>query len=149
MESFHRQIDQGHVKVERHYTTDAMIDVSPGELRQVFTNLISNAIDAMPQGGLLLLEVMEDGQDVKLVFSDTGSGIKKEKLQEIFEPFVTTKGEKGLGIGLWISRNILEKLGGTIQVRSSSEGADHGTQFTVLLPAVQPARNTVNIRRVS
>jgi two-component system NtrC family sensor kinase len=75
MESFHRQIDQGHVKVERHYTTDAMIDVSPGELRQVFTNLISNAIDAMPQGGLLLLEVMEDGQDVKLVFSDTGSNL--------------------------------------------------------------------------
>jgi protein-histidine pros-kinase len=149
LESFHRQIDQGHVKVERHYMTEAVIDVSPGELRQVFTNLISNAIDAMPQGGLLLLEVIEDGQDVKLVFSDTGSGIKKEKLQEIFEPFVTTKGEKGLGIGLWISRNILEKLGGTIQVRSSSEGADHGTQFTVCLPAVQPARNTVNIRRVS
>ena len=49
---------------------------------------------------------------MKLIFSDTGSGIDPEKLEEIFEPFVTTKGEKGLGIGLWISRNIVEKLGG-------------------------------------
>ena len=149
LESFHRQIDEGHVKVERRYLTEVMIDVSPGELRQVFTNLISNAIDAMPQGGRLLLEVVEDGQDVRLVFSDTGSGIKKEKLDEIFEPFMTTKGDKGLGIGLWISRNIVEKLGGAIHVRSSTDTSDHGTQFTVCIPAVQPARNPVNIRRVS
>ncbi len=106
--------------VERHYDTDAKIDVIPGELRQVFTNLISNAIDAMPQGGSLELEVFAEGQDVKLIFSDTGTGINPEKLEEIFEPFVTTKGEKGLGIGLWISRNIVEKLGGTIHVRSTT-----------------------------
>jgi len=137
------------ITVERHFETDAMIDVLPGEIRQVFTNLISNAIDAMPQGGSLRLEAIADGQDVKLIFSDTGSGINAEKISEIFEPFVTTKGEKGLGIGLWISRNIVEKLGGTIHVRSSTEDAGHGSHFTISLPAALPARNTGNIRLVS
>ena len=148
LESFHRQIDEAHVRVLRHYDTDAQIEVAPNELRQVFTNLISNAIDAMPQGGSLELEVFADGQDVKLVFSDTGSGIKPENLQEIFEPFVTTKGEKGLGIGLWISRNIVEKLGGTIQVRSTTSDAGHGTHFTICLPAA-PVRNAINIHLAS
>ncbi len=142
LESFHRQIDRAKVLIERHYDTDAMIDVTPGELRQVFTNLISNAIDAMPQGGSLHLEVFSDGQDVKLIFSDTGTGIPQEKLNEIFEPFVTTKGEKGLGIGLWISRNIVEKLGGTIHVRSTTSEAGHGTHFTICLPAAAPARSS-------
>ncbi len=151
LESFHRQIDQAHVQVERHYDTDAMIDVTPGELRQVFTNLISNAIDAMPKGGSLNLEVVADGQDVKLIFSDTGTGIAAEKLDQIFEPFVTTKGEKGLGIGLWISRNIVEKLGGTIHVRSTTSEVGHGTHFTICLPVATPARSATpaNIRLVS
>jgi signal transduction histidine kinase len=151
IESFHRQIEAGHVRVERHFDTDAMIDVAPGELRQVFTNLISNAIDAMPEGGSLELQVFLDGQEVKVIFSDTGSGINPEKLDEIFEPFVTTKGENGLGIGLWISRNIVEKLGGTIHVRSSVAKNGHGTHFTICLPAAQSARNTnqSNIRMIS
>jgi len=150
LESFHRQMEQAHVHIERHYNTDAMVDVTPGELRQVFTNLISNAIDAMPQGGSLELEAFTDGQEVKLIFSDTGTGIAPEKLEEIFEPFVTTKGEKGLGIGLWISRNIVEKLGGTIHVRSTTAEAGHGTHFTICLPAAVPARSTnPSIRLVS
>jgi PAS domain S-box-containing protein len=150
LESFHRQMEEANITIERHFDTDAMIDVTPGELRQVFTNLISNAIDAMPQGGSLILEAFSDGQDVKLIFSDTGTGIQPEKLDEIFEPFVTTKGEKGLGIGLWISRNIVEKLGGTIHVRSSVAEKGHGTHFTICIPAVEPARNVVNnIRLVS
>jgi two-component system, NtrC family, sensor kinase len=151
LESFHRQIEQANIRIERHYDTNAMVEVVSGELRQVFTNLISNAIDAMPQGGSLSLEVFSQGQDVKLIFSDTGSGIEAEKLEEIFEPFVTTKGEKGLGIGLWISRSIVEKSGGTIQVHSSIAEAGHGTQFTICLPEAQHARAAIlnNIRLVS
>jgi signal transduction histidine kinase len=151
LESFRRQIEQANVEIERHYDTTAMIEVVPGELRQVFTNLISNAIDAMPEGGSLSLKVFAEGQDVKLIFSDTGSGIKAEKLKEIFEPFVSTKGEKGLGIGLWISQNIVEKLGGTIHVRSTTAKVGHGTHFTICLPATESARNstTNNIRLVS
>jgi PAS domain S-box-containing protein len=141
LQSFQRQMEEAHVEVERRYDTDAEIEVTPNELRQVFTNLISNAIDAMPQGGTLQLHAFSEGQDVKLVFSDNGSGIKPEKLEEIFEPFVTTKGEKGLGIGLWISRNIVEKLGGTIQVHSTISETGHGTRFTICLPIAAAARN--------
>jgi len=140
LESFHRRLDQAKIKVERGYHTDAQIDVFPSELRQVFTNLISNAIDAMPHGGTLKLGVVQDGPDVKLLFSDDGMGIKPETLQGIFEPFVTTKGEKGLGIGLWISRTLVEKMGGTIQVTSSTEGEGHGSQFTVRLPVAEQPR---------
>ena len=147
LESFQRPLQQANIQVEKHYETEAMIDVYAGELRQVFTNLISNSIDAMPRGGTITLDVVEDGQDVKLIFSDNGSGIAPEKLEEIFEPFVTTKGEKGLGIGLWISRNIIEKLGGSIQVRSNTEEVAHGTHFTICLPMVQLTRG--NIRLVS
>jgi PAS domain S-box-containing protein len=148
LESFHRQMEEAKVHIERHYESDAMIDVTPGELRQVFTNLISNAIDAMPQGGSLNLEVFSEGQDVKLIFSDTGTGIAPENLDEIFEPFVTTKGEKGLGIGLWISRNIVEKLGGTIHVRSTTSETGHGTHFTICLPAAAPVRSTQSSMRL-
>jgi protein-histidine pros-kinase len=149
LEFFHRQFEDGHVRVERHYMTEMTVEAVASELRQVFTNLISNALDAMPEGGLLILETVDDGQDVKLTFSDTGTGIYADKLEEIFEPFVTTKGEKGLGIGLWISRSIVEKQGGTIQVHSSVGSDDHGTQFTVSLPVAQEAHNHGKIRLVS
>ena len=145
LESFHNPLEHANIRVERRYETDALIDVYTSELRQVFTNLISNAIDAMPQGGTLALEVVTDGQDVKLIFSDTGTGIKPEMLEDIFEPFVTTKGEKGLGIGLWISRNIVEKLGGTIHVRSTTAEAGHGTHFTICIPEAQPARGSIRL----
>ena len=149
LESFHRQIEQGHVHVVKNYNSEAMIDGNPGELRQVFTNLISNALDAMPKGGVLEVQVVAEGQDVKLIFSDTGSGIASDKLTEIFEPFVTTKGEKGLGIGLWISRNIVAKAGGHIEVHSSTAADDHGTQFTICLPAARTKRNGGKIRMIS
>ncbi|MGC2208634.1 MAG: PAS domain S-box protein [Candidatus Korobacteraceae bacterium] len=145
LESFQRPLQQANIEVVKHYETEALIDVYASELRQVFTNLISNSIDAMPQGGKITLDVIEVGQDVKLIFSDTGSGIAPEKLEEVFEPFVTTKGEKGLGIGLWISRNIVEKLGGSIQVRSSTEDSGHGTHFTICLPIAQPARGSIRL----
>jgi len=149
LESFRRPLEEANVCVDRRFRCDAQIEVHASEMRQVFTNLISNAIDAMPQGGTLRLEVIATGQDVKLVFSDTGLGIDPEKLEHIFEPFVTTKGEKGLGIGLWISHNIVEKMGGTIEVSSSIEESEHGTRFTICLPMVRPVRGKDSIRLVS
>ena len=63
----------------------------------------------------------------------------------IFEPFVTTKGEQGLGIGLWISRTLVEKMGGKILVTSSTSEAGHGSQFTVRLPVTEPARSGIRL----
>ena len=145
LESFQRRLEQAKIQVERSYRTDAVIHVHASELRQVFTNLISNAIDAMPRGGALKIEVVPEGQHVKLIFSDTGTGIKPETMAGIFEPFVTTKGEKGLGIGLWISRTLVEKMGGTIQVSSSTSEAGHGSQFTVRLPVTEPSRSGIRL----
>jgi PAS domain S-box-containing protein len=149
LESFRRPLEQAKIRLDRRFRCNAQIEVHPGEMRQVFTNLISNAIDAMPHGGTLRLEVSSDGENVLLIFTDTGSGIDAEKLNHIFEPFVTSKGENGLGIGLWISHNIVEKMGGTIQVSSSTEESGHGTQFTIRLPAMKPARGTSGIRLAS
>jgi len=139
VESFQRQLADAHVRVERQYVSSAVIEVLPNELRQVFTNLISNAIDAMPHGGTLRLEVTEENDLVKLVFADTGVGINPEVMHGLFEPFVTTKGERGLGIGLWISRTLVEKMGGTIQVNSSVDHQNHGTFFTIRLPMLHAA----------
>jgi signal transduction histidine kinase len=100
----------------------------------VLTNLISNAIDAMPNGGQLLLEIDAQDHDAHIKVGDTGHGIRPEAMSEIFKPFFTTKGEKGLGVGLWVSRSIVHKLGGSIEVRSSIEAEHHGTWFTVCLP---------------
>jgi PAS domain S-box-containing protein len=147
LESFHRRLEQANIQVERNYHSEALIDVLPSDLRQVFTNLLSNAIDAMPRGGTLKLDVSQEGQEVVLRCSDTGTGIKPETLAGIFEPFVTTKGEKGLGIGLWISRTLVEKMGGTIQVTSSTAEAGHGSQFTIRLPEANGER--AGIRLVS
>jgi PAS domain S-box-containing protein len=149
LQSFRRRLEEAKVQVERSYRSEALIDVFPSELRQVITNLISNAIDAMPQGGTLKVEVSDEHEQVKLVFSDTGTGIQPEMMEGLFEPFVTTKGEKGLGIGLWISRTLVEKVGGTIQVRSSTAKADHGTQFIIRLPMAQPSRAASKIRLIS
>jgi len=101
-------------------------------LQQVFINIILNALDAMPNGGLLRLEVVEQGEFVAVKLTDTGTGIKKQHLAHIFDPFFTTKGiGKGTGLGLSISYAIIKEHEGQIQV-DSVEG--QGSTFTVLLP---------------
>ena len=106
-------------------TTDA------NQLSQVFVNLILNAIDAMPDGGTLTVSSLLDGQNIVIKFEDTGVGISKKDLKKIFDPFYTTK-EKGTGLGLAVSYNIIKKLKGTINVESEE---NKGTVFTIILPS--------------
>ncbi len=133
-EPFSRKLQQAGIEVVRDFQSDAHVKVSVGELRQVLTNLISNAIDAMPDGGRLYLETRVHDKAVQIRVGDTGYGIRSEYLDEVFKPFYTTKGEQGLGIGLWVSRRIVEKLGGTIEVESSTLLDHHGTWFSITLP---------------
>ena len=139
-EPFFRKLQQAGIEVVRNYQSEAHVKVSAGELRQVLTNLISNAIDAMPDGGRLYLETRVHDKAVQIRVGDTGSGIRSEYLNEVFKPFYTTKGEKGLGIGLWVSRRIIEKLGGTIEVESSTMLDHHGTWFSITLPVANSER---------
>ena len=100
------------------------------QLSQVFVNLILNALDAMPDGGSLIVRSYEKDSSVIIEFEDTGIGIPKENLMKIFDPFYTTK-EKGTGLGLAVSYNIIKKMDGSLSVESE-EG--QGTTFTVKIP---------------
>ena len=113
-----------------------------GELRQVFANLIGNALDAMPEGGVLTLSVrrgsgrLPDGScrsGARVFVSDTGSGISAASQKKLFEPFFTTKEATGTGLGLWLSREIVTKHGGTVRLRSK-QGLGHGTTFVLFFP---------------
>ena len=126
------------IEVQRAMDPVSPLLVRRSELTQVFANLLSNAIDSMPEGGSLSISVAEEQEakeaGVRVRLGDSGSGITTELLDRIFEPFFTTKQHRGTGIGLWISRQFIEAHCGTISVTSSTEPADHGTSFNIFLP---------------
>jgi PAS domain S-box-containing protein len=125
------------IEVERRFEITGEVTIYPSELRQVFTNLITNAIDAIGQRGRLSLTIEDAGEgQVVVKVRDTGCGIPQENLHSIFEPFFTTKGEQGTGIGLWVIKGIVDKLGGRIDVQSSTTG-ETGTCFSIFLPATK------------
>jgi PAS domain S-box-containing protein len=106
---------------------------SASELREVFVNLIVNAVDAMPNGGLLSIGCVREGPRLSLRFADSGTGMSEDVRQKIFDPFFTTKGAQGTGLGLSVSYSIIERHEGLISV-TSEMGV--GTVFTIGLPAV-------------
>jgi signal transduction histidine kinase len=121
---------------------------SPGELRQIVANLIGNAIDAMRLGGTLRIRVsVERGHQadrpplIRLTIADTGSGIPPEIRSSIFEPFITTKGETGTGLGLWVTAEMLKKNGWSIRVHSSCGAERSGTVFSILIPLAGETAN--------
>jgi len=109
------------------------IQGNPTELREVFTNLLLNAIDAMPRGGRIVIHTKTDRLTVSTAITDTGKGIPQEIQSKIFEPFFTTKGAHGTGLGLSVAYGIISRHQGSIVV-DSVEGV--GSTFTVTFPAV-------------
>jgi len=105
------------------------------ELREVFVNLIVNAIDAMPAGGRLSIKCGGDGRRLRLLFADNGAGMTEEVRARIFEPFYTTKGNYGTGLGLFVSYGIVERHRGHVTAESER---GRGTTFTVELPSAEP-----------
>jgi PAS domain S-box-containing protein len=135
---YHSRFDRLGIVLERRYRDGKIITAFEGELRQLFANLIANALDAMPNGGRLVLRtrhvVRADGVGgIQVTVADTGQGIATELRGRIFEPFVTSKGMTGTGLGLWVSKEIVQKHRGSIRVRSRSDGAWRGTVFVVFL----------------
>ena len=113
------------------------------ELELAMLNLVTNSLDAMPQGGILTLRARPSTDGVRIEVSDTGIGISKELLPRIFDPWVTTKAVgRGTGLGLSITHDVIERHGGTISV-TSEQG--HQTQFTIELPTA-PAAETVDVQ---
>jgi len=105
-------------------------------LRQVLVNLLTNAIHATGSGGRVVISLNGDKDDVRLAIQDTGQGIPKENLERIFEPFFSTKAPgEGTGLGLFVTRGIVEELGGAIEVKSR---LGEGSTFKVVLPRLTP-----------
>ena len=127
-----------HVAVQFDLEPDLLLlSGSAPHLSKVLMNLVTNAFEAMPEGGTLTVDgrVSEDLESVEISFSDTGAGIPGDNLDKIFEPFFTTKkvGE-GTGLGLSVSYGLIKSHGGEIKVRSKQK---EGTTFTVILPVLR------------
>lgn len=131
-----REASYNNIMIVRNFREDLPTTMTDGpQLQQVFLNLINNAIDAVGQGGSLEISTAVDSQGRLVVeFADNGPGIKPENIKQIFDPFFTTKEPgKGTGLGLYISYDIVQKLGGTIQVTNRQSG---GAVFTIVLPVI-------------
>ena len=131
-ESMRPEGERHGVAVEAHYADGPMIiDGDRFALGRVFRNLITNAIQATEPGGGVMIRTARTGDRVEITVTDTGSGIAPERLSAIFDDFVTTK-RRGLGLGLAITKRIVEQLDGTIAVESE---VGRGTAFTLRFPA--------------
>ena len=143
------------VVVVRNFGTSTMVKAYPGEMRQVFSNLIGNALDAMNGPGKLVLRIEETrdwrgegASAVRTLVCDTGPGIPEEVRDKLMEPFVTSKGEKGTGLGLWVCRGIVEKYQGQLRYYTSKKKGHSGTCFSVLLPGAPTADNAKTGKRM-
>ncbi len=145
-----RFIDLG-VTVAADMPKPVSVAAFPAELRQVFTNLITNAAEAADSGGEVKITITQQdpgvdatGQKIQagatVTIADNGAGIPEEVKSHLFQPFFTTKGERGTGLGLWVSRGIINKHGGTIALKSDTSETAHGTVVSVFL-ATNPTIN--------
>ena len=137
------RIVNAHVSVEKRLRARTPVRCFEGEIRQVISNLVSNAVDALPRlGGRLLLRSREatdwksNVKGIVVTVADSGTGIAAEVRSKLFDPFFTTKGIGGTGLGLWVSKEIVDRHHGHLRVRSSQSPQHHGTVFTLFVPLV-------------
>jgi PAS domain S-box-containing protein len=135
------RVINSHVRVEKRLHAHQPVRCFEGEIQQVISNLVSNAIDSIPSAGGRLLLRSREGRDwttgrlgVVITIADSGSGMSKNTLSKIFEPFFTTKGEQGTGLGMWVSKEILDRHHGKLCVRSRETRGASGTVFSMFLP---------------
>lgn len=133
-----RSAAQRRVRISCASNPSVMISGFPGQLSQVFSNLIRNAAEAAPPGSDVVIRIKSsrrgDREGARVAIHDRGPGIPEEIRDKLFDPFFTTKGLKGSGLGLWVSRTILMRHHGTIRFRSSIREGATGTTFEVFLP---------------
>lgn len=129
-------INRKDIQVLRQYRTAGPAFGSASEVRQVFANLIRNAIEALDFGGRISLRVRQTASgNLHILVADNGHGIPADTLPKLFQPFVTSKGAAGNGLGLWVSSGIIKKHRGAIHVRTCTIPGRSGTVFTITLPS--------------
>jgi signal transduction histidine kinase len=132
------------ITTDKQFHEPRKVLVSKGEILQIFSNIVTNAADAMRQGGVLSISIRQivssTGDGIQTIIRDSGTGIRQEHLAHVFEPFFTTKDDLGTGIGLWVAKQLVEARGGEISVASSTENGNSGTTLTIFIPVVAPSR---------
>jgi PAS domain S-box-containing protein len=132
------KLKEAGVKVETRCESARQVVVRKGEMMQVISNLVTNAMYAMAPGGTLRVAIDDgacDGREaLVLEIEDDGRGIPAENLPRVFEPFFTTRGSIGTGIGLWVAKQFIAGHSGTVEVESSTDAVSHGTKFRICLP---------------
>jgi signal transduction histidine kinase len=127
------------VRVQRDIDTTCQVSGRSGEIRQIFANLISNSVDAVPPHGAIRIRCApanSGGRNgVRILFGDNGPGIPNADRSRIFEAFFSTKGAVGTGLGLWVVKDLVTKHGGSVQVRSSNGSSPTWTVFSLFLPS--------------
>jgi signal transduction histidine kinase len=138
---YRRKLEMKNIAVSRRYEREDAVLVFPGEMRQIFSNLIANAMDASPAGARLSLRIrpgrqwMDSGvRGMRVTVADSGNGMTPEVLAKLGKAFFTTKGSRGTGLGLWVSKAIVKCYGGDFRLRSSTAAGRSGTTFSIFLP---------------
>jgi two-component system, NtrC family, sensor kinase len=141
-----RGLQMKSIVLEKQFKTRGTVHGDPVELKQVFLNLIANAAQAMPGGGRLRVRISEahdpagERFGIRVSVCDTGSGVRPEHANKLFEPFFSTKDAKGTGLGLWISRGIIQKYEGKIRFRSMHFREGNRTCFSVFIPTAMTVK---------
>lgn len=143
------QMSKRRIELTKQFRFEGTLQSYPADIRQVLSTMLVNAMEACGDGGRIVLRTSRsrdwrkkpDVKGVRITLADNGIGISGASLTRIFEPFFTTKGEKGTGLGLWVARGIIDRMGGTIHVRSRTTPGQSGTCFSIFLPqAVLPTK---------
>lgn len=143
---YRAQAEKQGIVVHQRFETDGAILAFRSEIVQVVTNVLLNAFDATPPGGRVIIHLypaprwlceIHASYGYCLSIADSGSGIALLDRARIYQPFFTTKGERGTGLGLWVSAGIINRIGGSIRVWSTCRPSRSGTCFSVFLPANQ------------
>lgn len=142
-----RTINSKEVNLHQNLCMDAIVEVCRGKTLQIISNLIANALDALPVEGTLYLGLSRNQSKIHLTVADNGSGISSQSVAHIFGPFFMTKGEHGTGLGLGISKTIVERYQGSIRVRSNTEPGKSSTVFKI--PFLNQLHDCVTIHEVA
>ena len=139
---FRGRLQAARISLEVRVPAESAVACLPGEVQQIFANLISNSTEAMPQTGRLVVRLRPSHDwrnpeipGMRATFCDSGYGMDRATMQRIFEPFFTTKPETGTGLGLWVVAQLVERHGGDVRVWSWRRADSSGTAFSIFLPA--------------
>jgi signal transduction histidine kinase len=149
------KLNEKRMTVRKKLQAGSRLRARAGEMRQVISNLLVNAIDATPAGGQVVIKVCPGHEwkesartGVRITIGDSGCGIETRNQKRIFDPFWTTKKDAGTGLGLWVTCSILNNSGGSIRVRSRVEPGRSGTVFSVFAPTLAERTEAVHVANV-